>query len=131
MRAVADDGELVAFDPQRLEVLAIREQTAQLRGFLIDFGHVLAETKPDAVHTLQPETNYPATYSEFAPRAALETRIRLACLDADVNVEIIHCATVRSSLGGGKGKLDKLIDAKIGASASIGMPAGTALLPLL
>lgn len=110
--AITDDGQVQDAEPQRLEVPAVHEQTARLRGFLEDFGRVLAEVKPDAVHILQPETIYAATYSELAPKAALETLIRLACLEADVNVEIVHRATARSGLGG-SGNLDKRIAAAI------------------
>ena len=110
--AVAMDGKLLEQEPQRLQVSAIHDQTARLRSFLDDVGRVLAEVKPDAVHILQPETIYEATYAEFAPKAALETLIRLACLDAGVEVELVHRASVRSGLGG-KGKLDDLIAAKI------------------
>jgi hypothetical protein len=109
--ALVEDGEVVAANPQRLEVAAVHEQTARLKEFMHDFGRVLAEIEPDAVHIIQPETNYEATYSALAPKAALETLIRLACLDADVKVELIHRAAVRSALGGGK--LDELIEAKI------------------
>ncbi len=110
--ALAEDGQLLDDDPQRLQVPAVHEQTARLRSFLSDFGRVLAEAKPDSVHILQPETIYSATYAELAPKAALETLIRLACLEANVNVEMLHRATVRSGLGG-KGKLDDLIKVKI------------------
>jgi hypothetical protein len=110
--AVAEDGELLDEGPQRLQVPAIHEQTARLRSFLDDFGRVLAEGKPDAVNILQPETIYEATYAEFAPKATLETLIRLACVDAGVDSELVHRATVRSGLGG-RGKLDDLIGAKI------------------
>jgi len=110
--ALADDGELLDEEPQRLRVPAVHEETARLRSFLSDFGRVLAEAKPDVVHILQPETIYSASYKELAPKAALETLIRLACLEADVSVEMVHRAAIRSSLGG-KGKLDELIAAKI------------------
>jgi hypothetical protein len=109
--ALVEDGRVVAEGPQRLEVAAVHEQTARLKGFMDDFKRVLAEMKPDAVHIIQPETIYEATYTELAPKAALETLIRLACLDASVNVEFVHRASVRSALGGGK--LDDLIAAKI------------------
>lgn len=89
----------------------MHEQTARLKGFMDDFGRVLADMRPDAVHIIQPETIYEATYGEFAPKAALETLIRLACLDAGVKVELVHRATVRAALGGGK--LDELIAARI------------------
>ena len=76
--AFAQDGALIDHEPQRLQVPAVHEETARLRGFLVDFGHVLAETKPDAVRIAQPEQVYEAQYTELAPKAALETlRIRL------------------------------------------------------
>jgi hypothetical protein len=109
--ALVEDGEVVDADPQRLEVAAVHEQTARLKGFIDDFGRVLVELEPNAVHIIQPETIYEATYSELAPKAALETLIRVACFEANVNVELVHRASVRSALGGGK--LDDLIAAKI------------------
>lgn len=109
--ALVEEGQVVAADPQRLEVAAVHEQAARLKGFMDDFGRVLAEIEPDAVHIIQPETNYEASYSALAPKAALETLIRLACLNAGVNVEIVHRASVRSTLGGGN--LDELIASTI------------------
>ncbi|HET7571787.1 MAG TPA: hypothetical protein VFJ77_03860 [Gaiellaceae bacterium] len=110
--ALAEDGALLDVEPQRLQVPAIHEQSARLRGFLDAFGRVLAELQPDSVNILQPETVYSASYGEIAPKAALETLIRLACVDVGVPVQMLHRATVRSSLGG-KGKLDELIAEKI------------------
>ena len=109
--ALVEDGEVVAADPQRLEVAAVHEQTARLRGFMNDFRRVLDEMRPDAVHIIQPETIYEATYGELAPKATLETLIRLACFEAEVTVELVHRASVRAGLGGGK--LDDLIAARI------------------
>jgi hypothetical protein len=109
--ALAEDGQLVDEEPQRLDVPGVHEQTARLRAFQQDFGRVLAEASPDVVRIMQPETVYAATYSELAPKAALETLIRVACLESDVPVEIVHRAGARSALGGGN--LDKLIAANI------------------
>src|SRR5438128_2470209 len=108
--ALADDGELLDEEPQRLQVPAVHEETARLRAFLADFGRVLTETKPDAVRILQPEQVYEARYTELAPKAALETLVRLACVEANVPVEVLHRATARSRTGlGSKGKLNDLI----------------------
>ena len=111
--AFAQDGALIDHEPQRLQVPAVHEETARLRGFLVDFGHVLAETKPDAVRIAQPEQVYEAQYTELAPKAALETLVRLACDDAGVPVEVLHRSTARSRVFGRQGKMDQLIDAAI------------------
>jgi hypothetical protein len=112
--ALAEDGELLDEEPQRLQVPAVHEETARLRAFLVDFGRVLTETKPDAVRILQPEQVYEARYTELAPKAALETLVRLACVEANVPVEVLHRATARSRTGlGSKGKLNDLIAAQI------------------
>lgn len=112
--AFAEDGELVDEEPQRLQVPAVHEETARLRSFLGGFGRLLAEKRPDTVRILQPESIYEAKYSELAPKAALETLIRLACSEAGVPVEVLHRATARSRTDlGSKGKLDVLIKANI------------------
>jgi hypothetical protein len=111
--AFAEDGELVDQEPQRLQVPAVHEETARLRGFLMDFAHVLAETKPDHVRIAQPEQVYEAQYRELAPKAALETLIRLACDDAGVPVEVLHRATARARVFGRQGKMDELIEARV------------------
>lgn len=112
--ALAEDGSLLDEDPQRLQVPAVHEETARLRSFLDDFGRVLTEARPDAVRILQPEQVYEARYTELAPKAALETLVRLACVTANVPVEVLHRATARSRTGlGSKGKLDDLIKKNI------------------
>jgi hypothetical protein len=107
--ALAEDGEVVDAEPQRLQVPAVHEETARLREFLGDFGRVLAETKPDAVRVMQPEQIYEAQYAELAPKATLETLVRLACDDAGIAVEVLHRATARSRVFGTQGNMDKLI----------------------
>lgn len=110
--ALAYDGRLLDDEPQRLDVPAVHEETQRLRAFLGDFGRLLAEVGPDEVRILQPETNYEATYAQLAPKAALETLIRLACVEADIPASLVHRATLRSRLGG-TGKLDERIAAQI------------------
>src|SRR5206468_1568395 len=80
--------------------------------------HVLDEIGPDAVRILQPEQIYEASYSEFAPKIALETIVRLACADAGIPAEVLHRSSARSRSDLGlKGKLDDVIAANI---ASVG-----------
>jgi len=112
--AVAEDGELTDEEPQRLQVPAVHEQTARLKSFLSDFGRVLAEVKPEVVRIIQPEATYEAKYADLAPKAALETLVRLACANADIPVEVLHRPTARSRTGlAQKGRLEDLVKAEI------------------
>jgi hypothetical protein len=66
---------------------------------------VLAETQPGVVRVLLPEQTYKGSYSSLAPRAALETLVRLASDNGDVPVERLHRNTARARVGmprGGK-----------------------------
>ena len=79
-------------------------RAAELRqGLLGDIGRVLTEVKPDAVRVLLPEQTYEDSYARIAPRAALETLVCLASLDAGVPVEMLRRISARSRLGMPKG----------------------------
>ena len=112
--AISEDGVLFDEGTQRLQVPAIHEETARLRGFLADFDRLLAEERPDAVRIMQPEATYEAKYSEFAPKATLETLIRLACDKAGIPVEVLQRPTARTRTGlPQKGNLGDLIGKNI------------------
>jgi hypothetical protein len=97
--AVADDGELVAHALQRLEAPSIMEANERLTGFLTSFRHALDEIGPDEVRILQPEQTYQGSYSDFAPKVALETAARIACEERRIPVEVLHRSRARSRLG--------------------------------
>ena len=99
MLAVAEAGELVDDPHQRLQAPALLEATERLRAVKDDLGRVLAEVKPDQVRLLMPEQTYKASYGQIAPRAALETVVRLSCADASVPVEMLHRNSARARLG--------------------------------
>jgi hypothetical protein len=109
--ATVEDGGVLDVEPQRIEAPSIMEANERLGGFLTSFRHALNELAPDDVRILQPEQTYQASYSEFAPRIALETAVRLACEESGVPVEVLHRTTARSRLHFGRsGSLDFHID---------------------
>ncbi|HJU36341.1 MAG TPA: hypothetical protein VJ716_02855 [Gaiellaceae bacterium] len=108
--AVAEDGEVSDADPQRIEAPSIMETNERLGGFITSVRHALNELSPDEVRILQPEQTYSASYSEFAPRVALETAVRLVCEERGIPVEVLHRSTARSRLGfDRRGSLDSHI----------------------
>jgi hypothetical protein len=112
--AVAEDGALVDENPQRIEAPSIMEANERLGGFLTSVRHAVDDISPERALILQPEQMYQASYSEFAPRLALETAVRLVCDERGVPVEVLHRTTARSKLGFGKsGTLDSHIEAQI------------------
>lgn len=113
--AVARDGVLVPGGPEKLKASALLEETERLQGLLGDIGRVLTEVKPDAVRVLLPEQTYEDSYARIAPRAALETLVCLASLDAGVPVEMLRRISARSRLGMPKGgKFESHIPATVG-----------------
>jgi hypothetical protein len=110
---LAEDGEIVATNPERLEPPGT-EESERLRGFYHAFRRVLADLRPDRVCLLLPESNprHRPTHAELTPRIGMETLVRLAAVesDDDVEIEVLARPTVRSRLGlGNKGKLVDLV----------------------
>src|SRR4051812_50131366 len=84
---------------------------------LDDIGRVLAEVKPDAVRILMPEQTYDDSYARIAPRATLETLVRLGAHRAGVPVEMLHRNSARARLGLPRGgKFDGHLPAAIGGA---------------
>lgn len=81
---------MVTGSVERVEVAAFYEASAELEATLAELGRVLSALKPDMVTILLPETTYKATHGEIAPRAALETLVRLAAVRADIEVEMLR-----------------------------------------
>jgi hypothetical protein len=112
--AVAEDGALLDRDPQRIDAPSIMDANERLGGLLTSFRHALDDISPQVAGILQPEQTYQASYSEFAPKLALETAVRLACDERQVPVEVLHRATARARLGFDRsGTLDSQIAERI------------------
>jgi hypothetical protein len=112
--AVAEDGELVEHAHEKLTAPALLEETERLEGTLSDLERVLREVRPDIVRILRPEQTYEDSYARIAPRATLETLVRLACLDAKVPVEMLHRNSARARLGlPGKGNFEERLAGKV------------------
>lgn len=108
--AVAREGEL-ADGPQRLQTSALLEETERLQSMIEDVARVIAEVDPEIVRILLPEQTYEDSYTRIAPRAALETIVRLAAVNGDRRVEMLNRASARARLGMPKsGRFDSHID---------------------
>jgi hypothetical protein len=108
--AVGSDGALVPDEHEKLVTAMVLEETDRLQAMHDDVVRVLAEVRPDRVQILMPEQTYEASYARIAPRATLETLVRLACVRAGIPVEMLHRGSARSRLGVPRsGKLEDLI----------------------
>jgi hypothetical protein len=99
MLAVVEDGELLEAQYERLQAPSVLEETEQLKGQFDAVGRVLDDIRPDVVRVLLPEQTYKGSYASLAPRAALETLVRLAAVDAGVRVELLHRNSARARVG--------------------------------
>lgn len=97
--AVARNGELADGHPEKLKAAGLFEETERLQAMLDDIARLLREVDADAVRILMPEQTYDDSYARIAPRATLETLVRLAAQAAGVSVEMLHRASARSRLG--------------------------------
>src|SRR5262249_19214841 len=97
--AVAEDGQIVEMDPQRIQAPAVMEASERLSGFLVSLRHALGDLPPERARILQPESNPPSPYGNLAPKIALETAVRVVCDETHVPVEVLHRAPARSRLG--------------------------------
>jgi hypothetical protein len=97
--AVAEGGSLLDDSPERLEIASILEETDALQAMLANFGRILTEVDPERVRILRPEQTYKDSYGRIAPRAALETVVRLACAAKGTPVEMLHRSSARARLG--------------------------------
>ena len=103
--SVVEDGKVVDEPVQRVDVASLLEASAELESTLDELGRAFAQIKPDLVVLLLPE-QYKGTYHEIAPRAALETLVRLASVRAGIPIDVLPRATVRARLAlPKKGKL--------------------------
>lgn len=107
---VASEGSLVDDRHEKLVTAAVLEETERLQAMQADIDRTLLEVQPELVRLLMPEQTYKDSYARIAPRVALETLVRLACVRAGIPVEMLHRNTARSRLGlPRKGKLEDLM----------------------
>jgi hypothetical protein len=97
--ALADDREIIDAAVARVDVAAQYEASEEMLSTLDEIRRALEQLRPDRVVVLKPELNQRATYDQIAPRIALETLIRLAAVQAKVEIEVMARPTVRSRLG--------------------------------
>jgi hypothetical protein len=105
--AVAERGMVVADRHERLDAAKVLEETERLQAMQDDVARMLVEVGPTQVRVLMPEPTYKDSYTRIAPRSALETVVRLACVRAEIPVEMLDRRSARSRLGvARKGKLE-------------------------
>jgi hypothetical protein len=100
--AVADDGALVDGLPERVQTPALYEQNEGLVETMGEIRRAVSVIAPDVVRLLLPTPNYRDTYTRIAPRAALETLVRLVGAQLDRTVELVYPTTARARLGASK-----------------------------
>lgn len=96
--AVVSNGAVVADEHEKLSTAMVLEASERLQAMHDDVVRMLTEVRPDQVRILMPEQTYKDSYTRIAPRAALETVVRLACVRAGIPVEMLHRASARSRL---------------------------------
>lgn len=112
--AGAEDGDVVRLRVEKIEVAHQYEASSELEETQEEIGRAYAEIDPDLVVILKPEPTAKWGYDLLAPRVALETLMRLAAVEADIDIDLIARATVRARLGlAAKGKLASHVAARI------------------
>jgi hypothetical protein len=94
---VSIDGQVQA-TPDRIEAPAMLETEERLDAILADLDRLLVQVQPGGARLLLPELTYEGRYSRIAPRVALETLVRVACLRRDVQLELLQRRTARTRL---------------------------------
>jgi hypothetical protein len=99
--AVAADGELEEADPERIEVAAQHEASAELLSMRDDARRALRQLDVQGVGLLMPEERprKKPGYHDLMPRIALETMVRIAAVEEEIPIELLSRPTVRSRLG--------------------------------
>jgi len=98
---LVDAGVVVPSPVERIDVSALHEASEELEATIDEITRALRRVGPDRVILLLPEQSprYRRTYQEIAPRATLETLVRLASVRAGIPIEVMARRTVRSRLG--------------------------------
>jgi hypothetical protein len=97
---LAIDGTIMEAQVERVEVAAQYEASAELLSTLDEIKRAFGQLRPDIVALLMPEQGrHKRTYQEIAPRVALETLVRIAAVQENINIEVLARPTLRARLG--------------------------------
>jgi hypothetical protein len=99
--SVVEDGQVIERGPERLALAQSTDEDRALWETLSTFETALEEISPDCVHLLGPGTgeNAKRTFQAWAPRAELESLLRMAAAKRDLPVRKISRASVLTRLG--------------------------------
>lgn len=99
--SLVEDGQVVPSPVERVDVGALHEVSEELEATIEAVARAFGQVKPDLVVLLLPEHSpqFKKTYQEIAPRATLETLVRLAAVRSKIPIEVLARPTVRSLLG--------------------------------
>jgi hypothetical protein len=117
---LAVDAEIEEAPVERVEVAAQYEASAELLSTLGEIKRAFGQLRPDKVGLLMPEqSRHKKTYQEIAPRVALETLVRIAVVEAGIDIEVLARPTVRARL-----RIAKKGDLSSHVGEAIGKPVG-------
>src|SRR5260370_39822566 len=108
--SVVDDRQVIDRGPERLALAQSTDEHGALWETLSTFETALDEISPDCVHLLGPGTgeNAKRTFQSWAPRAELETLLRMATAKQGLRVRRISRASVLTGLGVPRGALSRI-----------------------
>jgi hypothetical protein len=116
--AVAVDGELSDGPVEYIEAPTLAESSDELKSVLDELVRVIKEVNADKVVLLKPEGGRrpTKTHAAFVPRITLETLVRLAAVEAGIEIDVLARPTVRKRLElPTKGKLAEHVPLRIPA----------------
>jgi hypothetical protein len=98
--AVAVDGKLADGHVEYIDAPTLDESSHELASVLDELGRAMNEVKADKVVLLKPEggPTPKKTHGAFVPRIALETLVRLAAVQQQIEAEVLARPTVRKRL---------------------------------
>ncbi len=104
--AVAEGGEILDVEPQRVEIPDGLRRSDSLRALADDLHRRLAQAAPAAVAVLLPQ-GYDGGQKATTARVGAETVLRLTAHDMGIDVDLLSRPTARTRLGlGPSGSLD-------------------------
>jgi hypothetical protein len=114
--AVAVDGELSEGHVEYIDAPNVAESSEELKSVLDELIRVIKEVKADKLVLLKPEGGPmpKKTHAAFVSRIALETLVRLAAVETNIEIEVLPRPTVRTLLDlPMKGKLAHHVELRV------------------